>query len=59
MESLDSKIPIIHVHVCKLPGKDTCTGNDIVYIIKHTNIPFQHIFESVPSDDVWVGQPLG
>lgn len=59
MESLDLKIPIIHVHVpvCKLPGKDTC--NDIVYIIKHTNIPFQHIFESVPSDDVWVGQPLG
>lgn len=57
MESLDSKIPIIHVHVCKLPDKDTC--NDIVYIIKHTNIPFQHIFESVPSDDVWVGQPLG
>lgn len=57
MERLDSKIPIKHVHVCKLPGKDTC--NDIVYIIKHTNIPFQHIFESVPSDDVWVGQPLG
>lgn len=57
MESLDSKIPIIHVHVCNLPGKDKC--NDIVYIIKHTNIPFQHIFESVPSDDVWVGQPLG
>lgn len=38
MESLDLKISIIYVYVCKLFGKDKC--NDIVYIIKYINIFF-------------------